>query len=74
MIGKDTLQVTLTKTFTLKERVRVLFGHTLIQHAFVEITAKYIAKSKEVVIEKEMKGTQAFFGRPVKALPAPVDA
>lgn len=66
MIAKDTLQVTLTKNFSLKERFRVLFGQQLIQHAFVEIRARYIAKSKEVQIEKEMLGVQAFFGTPNK--------
>lgn len=67
MIGKDTLQVTLTKTFTLKERMRVLFGYGLLQHAFVEITATYKAKTKEVVIKNEMKRIEAFFGRPIKS-------
>lgn len=66
MIAKQTFQVMLTKKFSLRERLRVLFGQTLLQYAYVEVTAKYIAKRKEVEIENEVKGVQAFYGIPVK--------
>lgn len=72
MIAKETLKLTMTKSFSLKERFRVLFGYSLMMNGFVEVSAKYIAKSKEVLLTSEMKGTESFFGRivPQKALPA----
>lgn len=66
MIAVETIQVELTKPFSLRERFRVLFGKQLKMIALVEVTAVANVRRKEVKITSQHKGTQAYYGVPIK--------
>lgn len=65
MIGKKLIQTDFIKPFSMRERIHILFGKQLKVVIFTEITAKAIMWRKEVEIESEHKGFQAFLGKPI---------
>lgn len=65
MIGKETLKVSVTQQFTLKERIRILFGWCVLMSATVEITAKANVRRKEIEFVQGAVRHQTLLGRPV---------